>query len=162
MIEEFKISYKSYGSIKDLNDQDHQLVLKSEEILMKAYAVYSGFSVGAAALLSNGEIIAANNQENIAFPSSMCAERVLFYFCKANYPNLNIKKVAISVKSVEKVIKDPISPCGSFRQTMFEYEQNQNEKIKILLKGEVGKVLEMNSVEDLLPLAFKTDVLKRY
>ena len=162
MIEEFKISYKSYGSIKDLNDQDHQLVLKSEEILTKAYAVYSGFSVGAVALLSNGEIIAANNQENIAFPSSMCAERVLFYFCKANYPNLNIKKVAISVKSVEKVIKDPISPCGSCRQTMFEYEQNQNEKIKILLKGEVGKVLEMNSVEDLLPLAFKTDVLKRY
>ena len=162
MIEEFKISYKSYGSVKDLNDQDHQLVLKSEEILRKAYAVYSGFSVGAAALLSNGEIIAANNQENIAFPSSMCAERVLFYFCKANYPNLTIKKVAISVKSVEKVIKDPISPCGSCRQTMFEYEQNQNEKIKILLKGEVGKVLEMNSVEDLLPLAFKTDVLKRY
>ena len=162
MIEEFKISYKSYGSVKDLNDQDHQLVLKSEEILTKAYAVYSGFSVGAAALLSNGEIIAANNQENIAFPSSMCAERVLFYFCKANYPNLTIKKVAISVKSVEKVIKDPISPCGSCRQTMFEYEQNQNEKIKILLKGEVGKVLEMNSVEDLLPLAFKTDVLKRY
>ena len=162
MIEEFKISYKSYGSVKDLNDQDHQLVLKSEEILRKAYSVYSGFSVGAAALLSNGEIIAANNQENIAFPSSMCAERVLFYFCKANHPNLTIKKVAISVKSVEKVIKDPISPCGSCRQTMFEYEQNQNEKIKILLKGEVGKVLEMNSVEDLLPLAFKTDVLKRY
>ena len=162
MIEEFKISYKSYGSIKDLDDQDYQLVLKSEEILRKAYAVYSGFSVGAAALLSNGEIIAANNQENIAFPSSMCAERVLFYFCKANYPNLNIKKVAISVKSVEKVIKDPISPCGSCRQTMFEYEQNQKEKIKILLKGEVGKVLEMNSIEDLLPLAFKTDVLKRY
>ena len=75
---------------------------------------------------------------------------------------LIIEKVAISVKSVEKVITKPISPCGSCRQTMFEYEQNQNQKIKIFLKGEIGKVLEMNSVEDLLPLAFKTDVLKRY
>lgn len=162
MIESFTISYKSYNSVKDLEIIDQKLIVKSQESLKNAYSVYSGFSVGAAALLSNDEIIAANNQENIAYPSSMCAERVLFYFCKANFPELSFKKVAISVKSMEKVINHPISPCGSCRQTMFEYEQNQKEKIKIFLKGEVGKVLEMNSVEDLLPLAFKTDVLKRY
>lgn len=162
MIESFTISYKSYNTVKDLEIIDQKLIVKSQEILKNAYSVYSGFSVGAAALLSNDEIIAANNQENIAYPSSMCAERILFYFCKANFPELSIKKVAISVKSMEKVINYPISPCGSCRQTMFEYEQNQKEKIKILLKGEVGKVLEMNCVEDLLPLAFKTDVLKRY
>ena len=45
---------------------------------------------------------------------------------------------------------------------MFEFERNQEKSIKILLMGEVGKVYELNSVEDLLPLAFKTDVLKRY
>ena len=162
MVESFTISYKSYSSVEDLEIIDQQLVYKSQEVLKNAYSVYSGFSVGAAALLSNGEIMAANNQENIAYPSSMCAERVLFYFCKANFPELIIEKVAISVKSVEKVISHPISPCGSCRQTMFEYEKNQNQKIKIFLKGEIGKVLEMNSVEDLLPLAFKTDVLKRY
>ena len=162
MIEKLTISYKSYDSKDELSLIDKKLVNKSEEILENAYSVYSGFSVGAAALLSNGEIMTANNQENIAYPSSMCAERVLFYFCKANFPELNIEKVAISVKSVEKVISNPISPCGSCRQTMFEYEQNQDQRIKIFLKGEIGKVLEMNSVEDLLPLAFKTDVLKRY
>ena len=162
MIEKLTISYKSYDSKEELSLIDKKLVNKSEEILEIAYSVYSGFSVGAAALLSNGEIMTANNQENIAYPSSMCAERVLFYFCKANFPELNIEKVAISVKSVEKVISNPISPCGSCRQTMFEYEQNQDQKIKVFLKGEIGKVLEMNSVEDLLPLAFKTDVLKRY
>ena len=162
MIEKLTISYKSYDSKEELSFLDQKLVNKSEQILESAYSAYSGFSVGAAALLSNGEIMAANNQENIAFPSAMCAERVLFYYCKSNFPKLIIEKVAISVKSVEKVITNPISPCGSCRQTMFEYEQNQNQKIKIYLKGEVGKVLEMNSVEDLLPLAFKTDVLKRY
>ena len=162
MIEKLTISYKSYDSKEELSLLDQKLVNKSEQILESAYSAYSGFSVGAAALLSNGEIMAANNQENIAYPSSMCAERVLFYFCKSNFPELIIEKVDISVKSVEKVIADPISPCGSCRQTMFEYEENQDQKIKIFLKGEIGKILEMNSVEDLLPLAFKTDVLKRY
>ena len=78
MVERFSTSYNSYGSIDELIPIDKKLLRKAEEILDQAYSVYSGFSVGAAALLDNGEIIAANNQENIAYPSSMCAERVLF------------------------------------------------------------------------------------
>jgi cytidine deaminase len=162
MIETFSTTYKSYGSIDELIPVDKKLLKKAEEILEQAYSVYSGFSVGAAALLDNGEIIVANNQENIAYPSSMCAERVLFYFCKSNFPNCKIQKVAITVKAVEKIIDEPISPCGACRQVMFEYERNQQNSIKILLKGEVGKVFELSSIEDLLPLAFKTDILKRY
>ena len=162
MIETFSTTYKSYGSIDELIPIDKKLLKKAEEILEQAYSVYSGFSVGAAALLDNGEIIVANNQENIAYPSSMCAERVLFYFCKSNFPNCKIQKVAITVKAVEKIIDEPISPCGACRQVMFEYERNQQNSIKILLKGEVGKVFELSSIEDLLPLAFKTDILKRY
>jgi|TARA_B110000037_G_C16980211_1_gene448674 cytidine deaminase len=162
MIETFSTTYKSYGSIDELIPIDKKLLKKAEEILEQAYSVYSGFSVGAAALLDNGEIIVANNQENIAYPSSMCAERVLFYFCKSNFPNCKIEKVAITVKAVEKIIDEPISPCGACRQVMFEYERNQQNSIKILLKGEVGKVFELSSIEDLLPLAFKTDILKRY
>tara|TARA_B110000027_G_scaffold1621_1_gene1413 strand:+ start:5460 stop:5948 length:489 start_codon:yes stop_codon:yes gene_type:complete len=162
MIETFSTTYKSFGSIDELIPIDKKLLKKAEEILEQAYSVYSGFSVGAAALLDNGEIIVANNQENIAYPSSMCAERVLFYFCKSNFPNCKIEKVAITVKAVEKTIDEPISPCGACRQVMFEYERNQQNSIKILLKGEVGKVFELSSIEDLLPLAFKTDILKRY
>ena len=162
MIETFSTTYKSYGSIDELIPVDKKLLKNAEEILEQAYSVYSGFSVGAAALLDNGEIIVANNQENIAYPSSMCAERVLFYFCKSNFPNCKIEKVAITVKAVEKIIDEPISPCGACRQVMFEYERNQQNSIKILLKGEVGKVFELSSIEDLLPLAFKTDILKRY
>jgi cytidine deaminase len=45
---------------------------------------------------------------------------------------------------------------------MFEYENNQNNKIKILLKGEEGNVYEIDSITDLLPLGFQADVLKRY
>ena len=66
MIERFSTSYKSYGSIDELTTIDKNLLKKAEKTLEQAYSVYSGFSVGAAALLDNGEIIAANNQENIA------------------------------------------------------------------------------------------------
>ena len=162
MIKKLDFSYDSYESINELNSKDQKLLKAAEQILEKSYSVYSGFSVGAAALLSNGEIVCANNQENIAYPSSMCAERVLFYYCKSNFPDCIIEKVAITVKAVEKIIDEPISPCGACRQVMFEYERNQEKSIKILLKGEVGKIYELSSVEDLLPLAFKTDVLKRY
>ena len=135
MIEKISTSYNSYSSVDDLTPIDKKLLKKAEKILEQAYSVYSGFSVGAAALLDSGEIIAANNQENIAYPSSMCAERVLFYFCKANYPNCIIEKVAITVKAVEKIIDEPISPCGGCRQVMFEFERNQEKSIKILLMG---------------------------
>lgn len=162
MIEKISTSYNSYSSVDDLTPIDKKLLKKAEKILEQAYSVYSGFSVGAAALLDSGEIIAANNQENIAYPSSMCAERVLFYYCKSNFPDYIIEKVAISVKAVEKIIDEPISPCGACRQVMFEYENNQDKKIKILLKGEVGNVYEIDSITDLLPLGFQTDVLKRY
>ena len=162
MIEKISTSYNSYSSVDDLRPIDKKLLKKAGKILEQAYSVYSGFSVGAAALLDSGEIIAANNQENIAYPSSMCAERVLFYYCKSNFPDCIIEKVAISVKAVEKIIDEPISPCGACRQVMFEYENNQNKKIKILLKGEVGNVYEIDSITDLLPLGFQTDVLKRY
>ena len=162
MIKKLTFSYNSYESINELKLKDQNLLKAADQILEKSYSVYSGFSVGASALLSNGEIVSANNQENIAYPSSMCAERVLFYYCKSNFPECIIEKVAISVKAVEKIIDKPITPCGACRQVMFEYENNQNNKIKILLKGEEGNVYEIDSITDLLPLGFQADVLKRY
>ena len=162
MIKKVSFSYKVYDSLNDLSEPDKKLVLASDEILQKAYAIYSGFNVGASALLENGEIMTANNQENMALPSSLCAERVLLYYCRANFPDLVVKKMAVSVKAIDAIIKEPITPCGACRQVMVEYERNQNSDIPILLKGEVGEIYELNSISDLLPLAFKTDILKRH
>ncbi len=155
-------SYNSYNSPSEMTYSDQQLIAQAESSLTKAYAIYSGFHVGASVLLENGKIMSANNQENMAFPSSLCAERVLMYYCKANFPELEIKKIAVTVKSVHGSISEPISPCGSCRQVMLEYEQNQNNNIQVLLKADQGKVYELESINDLLPLSFKTDVLKRY
>ena len=162
MIKKISFSYKVYDSIKDLSETDQKLIEASDQILEKAYAIYSGFNVGASALLENGEIMTANNQENMALPSSLCAERVLLYYCRAHFPDMGIKKMAISVRAKHAIIKEPITPCGACRQVMVEYERNQNSDIPIFLKGEVGEIYELNSISDLLPLAFKTDALKRH
>lgn len=162
MIKKISFSYKVYDSVKDLNELDQKLIEASDQILEKAYAIYSGFNVGASALLENGEIMTANNQENMALPSSLCAERVLLYYCRSHFPDVVIKKMAVSVRATQAIIKEPITPCGACRQVMVEYERNQNSDIPIFLKGEVGEIYELDSISDLLPLAFKTDVLRRH
>ena len=93
---DLNISYRIYDNVAELEKTDAELMLAAEKCLKNAYAVYSGFRVGAALLLENGEVILGNNQENIAFPSSLCAERVALYYCKANYPDVKVVKIAIT------------------------------------------------------------------
>jgi len=126
----------------------------------KAYAPYSKFNVGTAILLDNNEIIIGNNQENAAYPSGMCAERVAIYFAGAKYPENTILKMAISASSMLKEIDKPVAPCGGCRQAIAEYEVKQNKAIEIYFMGESGNVIMVNSLKDLLPLAFDKSFLK--
>ncbi len=153
------IQYKSLD-LSEVSEEDKLLIHKAEEIRDKAYAVYSDFYVGASLLLDNGEIIMGNNQENIAFPSSLCAERVAIFYCKANYPDSKIRKIAITAKSIKEAYHEVVTPCGSCRQVISEYERNQGSPIEIILKGE-QEVLIFNSIKDLLPLSFESLVLRK-
>ena len=116
-----------------LTNSDKTLVLKAKSMLKSAYAPYSGFLVGAAVHLENGEIITGNNQENVAYPSGMCAERVAIFYAKSQFPNTKINSIAVSAISKNFLIEDVVSPCGSCRQVISEYEVKQNENIRILL-----------------------------
>ena len=161
MKKEIRIQYNTYSSSGELDDVSKDLLSSAQQCMQKAYAVYSGFYVGAALLLDNGEVITGNNQENIAFPSSMCAERVALYFCKANFPNAKVMKIAIAARSSEGVLYDSITPCGACRQVMSEYERIQNENMQVILKAEAGEILVFDSVTNLLPLAFESETINR-
>lgn len=154
-----KIDYSQYDSVDELNEMDQLLVHKAKEALENAYAVYSQFYVGAALLLETGEIITGNNQENIAYPSALCAERVALYYCKAQKPDAVVVKMAIMARSGKGELTEIISPCGACRQVMSEYERIQKQPIGILIQGENDSILYFNQVEDLLPLSFSTSVL---
>ena len=127
-----------------------------------SYAPYSGFLVGASILLENGKVINGSNQENVAYPSGLCAERVALFYAGSQYPQIAIKTIAVSALSKTFEINNVVSPCGACRQVMAEYQQKQNSEIRILLHSPNDDVLIANSVEDLLPFMFTSPLLKKH
>jgi len=148
------IDFTEYDSIDELDPADKALIEKASDALLQAYAPYSNFKVGAAILLDNGEIILGNNQENAAYPTGLCAERVALFFAGANYPATKIKTIAVSARSGKFMIKDVLTPCGGCRQAIAEYEVKQQSPIRIIMTSEKGKVLVAESIDALLPLKF--------
>ena len=152
----------SQGILSEIDQCDQELVNNAIASLKDAYAPYSGLQVGASILLENGEIINGSNQENVAYPSGLCAERVAIFYASSNYPNIRIIKMAISVQAVDFNINDVISPCGACRQVMAEYEENQNHPIQIILHSPNNDILIVDRVQDLLPFMFKSPHLKKH
>ncbi|WP_456312973.1 cytidine deaminase [Pseudomonas shirazensis] len=147
-------SFLVYDSIEQLPNEIQDLMQQAVEVRKKAYAPYSQFRVGAALFLDNGKIILGSNQENAAYPSGLCAERVAIFHAGSVYPEAKILKMAITAASDNNQTKAPIPPCGSCRQSIAEYEIKQDTPIEIYFMGEIGEVYQSASLKNLLPFMF--------
>lgn len=147
-------NFTVFDSIDELKLSDKELMLKATEVRKNAYAPYSNFQVGVALLLDNGEIITGTNQENAAYPSGLCAERVAIFYAGANFPNAKVEKIFISASPKDKELDKPIPPCGACRQSIAEYEIKQESPIEVYFMGAKGEIVKSNSLKDLLPLLF--------
>lgn len=156
---EINIQLNEYDNISELDGEEQLLLKKATEAAATAYAPYSGFNVGAAVLLEDGAIVIGSNQENAAYPSGLCAERVAVFAAGSQFPGLKIKSIAITAKSKNINISSPVPPCGACRQVLAEYENKNGNPIKLILRGEKGKVLTTDSVLNLLPLVFDSSNL---
>ncbi len=152
---ETKVTVYTYD---ELNDEQKMLIDKAREQVTKAYAPYSGFRVGAALMLENGEIFAGSNQENAAYPSGLCAERVAMFYANAQYPDVPVKTLAIAAFTNGKFIETPVTPCGSCRQVLLESESRFNTGIQIFLYG-TNEIFMLENVKQLLPLCFEKNSL---
>ncbi|MGL4412489.1 MAG: cytidine deaminase [Bacteroidales bacterium] len=148
-----KTNIKVYN-LEELSSEDRQLVDMAREATTRAYAPYSEFHVGAAALLENGEIITGNNQENAAYPSGLCAERVTLFWANSKYPDMPVKTIALAAFTNGEFTKECVAPCGACRQVMLETEDRGGEPMRILLSGR-DQVYEVDSIKDILPLYFE-------
>lgn len=157
MQKEIKISYNEFD-FNDLLPQEKDLLEKAAAAAGRAYAPYSKFKVGAAVLLENGHIYLGNNQENAAYPSGLCAERVAIFSAMAQEPDIAVKMLAITAQA-QHLIDHPISPCGACRQVILEYEHRFGKDIRILLRGETGKVAVFDGITSLLPFQFTSEEL---
>jgi len=145
-------------SFEELSTEKQDLINKAKEQVTKAYAPYSGFHVGAAIELENGIIVTGNNQENSAYPSGLCAERVAMFYANSQYPDVPVKTLAIAAFTNGNFIADPVTPCGSCRQVLLETEMRYEKGITILLYG-TKNVYQLESVKQLLPLCFEKSSL---
>lgn len=152
-------SFSVFDSKDELAADVRELMDQAVEIRKKAYAPYSKFRVGAALLLDNGKVVLGSNQENAAYPSGLCAERVAVFQTGAIYPEAKILKMAISAASDSGMTTSPIPPCGACRQSIAEYEFKQGHDIEIYFMGETGKVYKSDSLKNLLPFTFDKNFL---
>jgi cytidine deaminase len=149
---ETKISV--FESFDKLSDSEKEYMNNAIEIRKKAYAPYSKFLVGAAIVLDNGVVLQGSNQENAAYPSGLCAERVVIFYAGANYPDNKIVKMFISAAPSDREATSPIPPCGSCRQSISEYEVKQDLPIEIYYMGSIGPIHKSDSLKNLLPFMF--------
>lgn len=146
------------GRWEELTPAERQLAQQAVEAARHAYAPYSRFHVGAAVLLANGESVTGNNQENAAYPSGLCAERVTLFYAGAQYPDVPVRTLAIAAM-VNGEIKEGISPCGACRQVLLETEQRYGMPLRVLLCGK-EEVMVFSSAADLLPFCFGKEDLE--
>jgi len=147
-----KIQICSYD---ELHPEEKNLIDCAKEACSRAYAPYSQFQVGAAALLANGGIVTGNNQENVAFPSGLCAERTVLFYANSQYPEQAVQSLAIAAYTQGDFLAHPISPCGACRQVILETEMRYKNPVRIYLYGK-SEIYIIEGIINLLPLAFRT------
>ena len=157
-IRHFSFEFEEYSSDGQLAEDDRMLLKKARNATQYAYAPYSKFHVGAAALLVNNEFVIGSNQENASFPAGICAERALLASAAQLFPNVAVKAMAVSYNNLKGSSNTPVTPCGFCRQVMAEYELRMNTPMRIILAGTSGSVIVIPSIAKLLPLAFQLDV----
>lgn len=156
---QFSAKFTVFENAQELSAVERHLLEKAIEARDKAYAPYSKFSVGAAVLLDDDVIFSGNNQENAAFPSGICAERVAIWSAMASFPKARIKKIFITARSEKVAVDRPVAPCGACRQAIAEYESKQEQAIEVYFTGEKGKIVKAHAIKDLLPWMFDNSML---
>ena len=147
------ISYNEYFRNEGLDLKDKELLDRAKMASEGAYAPYSNFNVGAAVRLSNGEIIAASNQENAAYPSGLCAERVAIFYAHAKFPDASVESIAVTASVGGHICETPTYPCGACRQVLAESEMRSGSPIRVIVGGEKFTQI-MESISALLPFTF--------
>ncbi len=162
MKKQHSFGFEVYDNVSQLNKEDAALMEEARKTTQKAYAPYSNFLVGAAALFNNGEKVYGTNQENASYPVGICAERVLLASASMLQTDVPIKTMAISYNNLSRNGDSdrPISPCGMCRQSLAEYEERTGQPMRLILSGMEGKVIIIESAVQLLPFSFGSDSMK--
>jgi cytidine deaminase len=158
---EILIRFEEFADASALPPADLQLLTDARQAAGSAYAPYSGFYVGAAVRLASGAIVTGSNQENVAYPSGLCAERVAMFHASHASPDDPLEAVAITGRARAFAVNSPVMPCGACRQVLAEYEMKSGRPVRMILQGDQGPVYVVEGIANLLPLMFRAEGLKK-
>ena len=125
------------------------LVQVAKEAMMKAYAPYSGYFVGAALLTKRGEVYTGCNIENAAFGPTNCAERTAFFKAVSEGARDFAAIAVVGGKGGE--IAGIFPPCGVCRQVMQEF---CGPDFLIHMGGKDSEIRTI-TLKELLPFGFQ-------
>ena len=108
--------------MEELSEEEQKLIELAKKATDNSYSPYSHFRVGAALRLDDGTEIIGANQENAAFPVTLCAERTAIFAAQAQYPEHAVMQLAIAARNENGFMPMPTAPCGSCRQVILEVE----------------------------------------
>ncbi len=159
MQKKFEFDYEEFDTKQEMQSEDLALLNAAYEAVETAFAPYSKFKVGAAARLSNGQIVIGSNQESASYPVGICAERTLLNSIGSQHPKETIAAMAISYIPNGAASDHPLSPCGMCRQSLLDYEIRYKAPIKLILAGKTGKITVIPSADYILPFGFTGSIL---
>lgn len=113
---------------------------------VQSYSPYSGFKVGAALRLNNGEIVTGTNVENVSYGLTICAERAALVQAVSRFgPKVRVEAIGIANAGGASC-----PPCGACRQFLAEFT-GPGTPVVFLLSDSV----RVMSFSQLMPLAFE-------
>lgn len=153
-LKEIRITFEEIPNRDSLDSTVNKAISEAVRLCRVAYAPYSKFQVGAIVELEDGTLVEGNNQENIAYPSGLCAERVALFSAAARYPGMALRRLFLTAADHGKLLPQPIYPCGACRQVMVDMENRQGANMEIWMAG-TEMIHRIGSASDLLPLQFE-------
>jgi len=126
-----------------MDDKIAELISEARKARDNAYAPYSKFRVGAAALGENGKIYAGCNVENVSYGLSVCAERAAVFAMVADGCGV-LSALAVAASG------EGAPPCGACRQVAAEFAKGD---VPVLVCGDAS--IRRLSLSELLPESFK-------
>jgi homotetrameric cytidine deaminase len=120
------------------------LLERARTVAQNSYSPYSGFKVGAALQLSDGEIVTGTNVENVSYGATICAERAALVEAVSRFgPKIRIQAVAVA-----NLNQAASPPCGACRQMLAEFTESN---APVAFPASDG--VRVMAFADLMPLA---------
>jgi cytidine deaminase len=136
---------------------EEQLIAAARAAAIKAYAPYSGFSVGCAVESVDGEVVTGANMENACYRLGLCAEQSALTAAQHAFGLDKVARIAVAggdgsaaALSGELVC----TPCGGCRQAILEAAQLSGRDVEVLCANGYGTQIERHLISTLIPHGF--------